>query len=141
MGPAIEIDLHLDRICAAQREGWPRLRPRFGPSAYDTNLLPLRRLLAKGRARRIDRRNGRTTRATPALGQRRTGIGMSAHFRRQNDSPGLRRALHLTVDVILFAWRPAWRRRGRWMGGAFDSAPRRVECGAYRSGRLVGSSA
>jgi hypothetical protein len=48
MYPATEIDLHLDRICAAQRQGPAALEAAFRPPTYGTNLLPLRRILAKG---------------------------------------------------------------------------------------------
>ena len=47
MYPAIEIDLHLDRICAAQRQSSVTPEAAFRASTYGTNLLPLQRVLAK----------------------------------------------------------------------------------------------
>ena len=41
MYPAIEIDLHLDRICAVQWHRIAALRGAFGTSTHGTNLLPL----------------------------------------------------------------------------------------------------
>jgi hypothetical protein len=41
MYPAIEIDLRLDRICAAQRLSSAALETAFRPSPYGTNLLPI----------------------------------------------------------------------------------------------------
>jgi hypothetical protein len=40
MYPAIEINLHLDRICAAQRQSSAALEAAFRASSYDANLLP-----------------------------------------------------------------------------------------------------
>jgi hypothetical protein len=40
MYPAIEINLHLDRICAAQRQSLIALEAAFRASTYGTNLLP-----------------------------------------------------------------------------------------------------
>jgi hypothetical protein len=45
--PAIEIDLHLDRICAAHRQNPAAPEAAFRATTYATNLLPLRRILAK----------------------------------------------------------------------------------------------
>jgi len=46
--PAIEIDLHLDRICAGQRQSPAALEAAFRASTYGTNLLPHRHILAEG---------------------------------------------------------------------------------------------
>jgi hypothetical protein len=51
MYPAIEIDLHLDRICAAQPPSAAAPYGAFRASTYGANLLPHRRILAMaGRA-------------------------------------------------------------------------------------------
>jgi hypothetical protein len=45
--PAIEITLHLDHVYAAQRRSPATVKVAFRALKYGTNLLPLRRLLAK----------------------------------------------------------------------------------------------
>jgi hypothetical protein len=47
MHPAIEIDLHLDRIRALSDRIRPPPEAAFRATTYATNLLPLRRILAK----------------------------------------------------------------------------------------------
>ncbi|MFI5897555.1 hypothetical protein ACIA5D_46460 [Actinoplanes sp. NPDC051513] len=47
MYPAIEIDLHSDRIYAAQRHDPSALEAAFRGPTFGTNLLPLERILAK----------------------------------------------------------------------------------------------
>jgi hypothetical protein len=51
MYPAIEIDLHLDRIRAAQRQCPAAPEAAFRALTYGTNLLPHRHILAKGASR------------------------------------------------------------------------------------------
>ena len=41
MYPAIEIDLHLGRICAAQRQCPAAIEDAFQASTHGTNLLPI----------------------------------------------------------------------------------------------------
>jgi hypothetical protein len=47
MYPAIEIDLHLQFVFAAQRQNPAAPEAAFRATTYATNLLPLRRILAK----------------------------------------------------------------------------------------------
>jgi hypothetical protein len=58
MYPAIEINLHLDRICAAQRKCSGSHEATFQASTYGTNLLPHRHILAEEPTARSDRRDG-----------------------------------------------------------------------------------
>jgi hypothetical protein len=59
MHPAIEIDLHVDGICAAQRQTPIALGAAFRALDVRSNLLPLRRHLGEeGRPRCSDRRGG-----------------------------------------------------------------------------------